>query len=123
MLTARYSQGLQKFLERQGVISMLTVEPILLSTNPGAHVDTVRPLVRVVMSDALERFAVSITQARALLSPEDAQQIIDCIITPKVIKKEASAPVVPAEQRQTPMYDPNDRFKEENPGSCRRKWK
>jgi hypothetical protein len=115
MLTARYSQGLQKFLERQGVMSMLTVEPILLATNPGAHVDTVRPLVRVVMSDALERFAVSITQARALLSPEDAQVIIDRVITPKVIKKEAPAPVVPAEERQTPMYDPNDRFKEESP--------
>jgi hypothetical protein len=89
-------------------------EPILLTTSPGAHVDTVRPLVRVVMSDALERFAVSINQARALLSPEDAQLIIDRLLTPKVIKKEAPAPVVPAEERQTPMYDPNDRFKEES---------
>jgi len=113
-LTARFSQGLQKFLERQGVMSMLTVEPILLSANPGMHVDTVRPLVRVVMSDALERFAVSVNQARALLSAEDAQLIIDCIITPKSIKKEAPGPVVPADQRQTPMYDPNDRFKDEN---------
>jgi hypothetical protein len=112
MLTARFSQGLQKFLERQGIMNMLTVEPILLSTNPGMHVDTVRPLVRVVMSDALERFAVSVRDARALQSGEDAQLIIDRIITPKVIKKEAPAPVVPAEQRQTPMYDPNDRFKE-----------
>jgi hypothetical protein len=111
-LTARYSQGLQKFLERQGVINMLTAEPILLATNPGMHVDTIRPLVRVVMSDALERFAVSVNQARALQSPEDAQLIIDRLITPKTITKEAAAPVVPAEQRQTPMYDPNDRFKE-----------
>jgi hypothetical protein len=114
-LTARYCQGLQKFLERQGVMNMLTAEPILLATNPGMHVDTIRPLVRVVMSDALERFAVSVSQARALQSPEDAQLIIDRIITPKTITKEASAPVVPAEQRQTPMYDPNDRFKEEAP--------
>jgi hypothetical protein len=112
-LTARYGQGLQKFLERQGVINMLTAEPILLSANPGMHVDTVRPIVRVVMSDALERFAVSISQARALQSAEDAQLIIDRILTPKVIKKEAPGPVVPAEQRQTPTYDPNDRFKED----------
>ncbi len=114
-LTARYSQGLQKFLERQGVINMLTAEPILLATNPGMHVDTVRPLVRVVMSDALERFAVSISQARAFQSPEDAQLIIDRLLNPKVIKKEAPAPAVPAEERQTPMYDPNERFKEESP--------
>lgn len=114
-LTARYCQGLQKFLERQGVLSMLTAEPILLATNPGMHVDTIRPLVRVVMSDALERFAVSVSQARALQSPEDAQLIIDRLITPKTITKEAPAPVVPAEQRQTPMYDPDDRFKEEAP--------
>jgi hypothetical protein len=119
-LTARYCQGLQKFLERQGVMNMLTAEPILLATNPGMHVDTIRPLVRVVMSDALERFAVSVSQARALQSPEDAQLIIDRLITPKTITKEASAPVVPAEQRQTPMYDPNDRFKEEAPAQSSR---
>jgi hypothetical protein len=118
-LTARYCQGLQKFLERQGVMNMLTAEPILLATNPGMHVDTIRPLVRVVMSDALERFAVSVSQARALQSPEDAQLIIDRLITPKVITKEAPAPVVPAEQRQTPMYDPDDRFKEEAPAQSR----
>lgn len=67
------------------------------------------------MSDALERFAVSVSQARAMQSPEDAQLIIDRLITPKTITKEAPAPVVPAEQRETPMYDPNDRFKEEAP--------
>jgi hypothetical protein len=114
-LTARYCQGLQKFLERQGVMNALTAEPILLATNPGMHVDTIRPLVRVVMSDALERFAVSVSQARALQSPEDAQLIIDRLISPKTITKEAPAPVVPAEQRQTPMYDPEARFKEEAP--------
>jgi hypothetical protein len=114
-LTARYCQGLQKFLERQGIMNMLTAEPILLATNPGMHVDTIRPLVRVVMSDALERFAVSVSQARAMQSPEDAQLIIDRLITPKTITKEAPAPVVPAEQRETPMYDPNDRFKKEAP--------
>ena len=113
-LTARYCLGLQKFLESQGVMNMLTAEPVLMSTNPGMHVDTIRPLVRVVMSDALERFAVSVGQARAVQSAEDAQLIIDRIITPKAMKKEASAPVVPADQRQTPMYDPNDRFKEES---------
>jgi len=118
-LTARYCQGLQKFLERQGVMNMLTAEPILLATNPGMHVDTIRPLVRVVMSDALERFAVSVSQARALQSPEDAQLIIDRLITPKVITKEAPAPVVPAEQRHTPMYDPDDLFKEEAPAQSR----
>jgi hypothetical protein len=112
-LTARYSQGLQMFLEKQGVMNMLTAEAVLLATNPGMHVDTVRPLVRVVMMDALERFAVSIRDARALQSGEDAQLIIDRILEPKVIKKEAPAPVVPAEQRQTPMYDPNERFKED----------
>jgi hypothetical protein len=117
-LTARYCHGLQKFLERQGVMNILTAEPILLATNPGMHVDTIRPLVRVVMSDALERFAVSVSQARALQSPEDAQLIIDRLITPKTITKEAAAPVVPAEQRQTPMYDPNDRFKEEAPAQA-----
>jgi len=112
-LTARYCQGLQMFLEKQGVMNMLTAEPILLATNPGMHVDTIRPLVRVVMVDALERFAVSIRDARALQSGEDAQLIIDRILEPKVTKKEAPAPVIPADQRQTPMYDPNERFKEQ----------
>ena len=44
--------------------------------------DSLRPIIRVVMRDALERFAVSITQARILLSPEIVHNIVNRILNP-----------------------------------------
>ena len=32
------------------------VEPVLVFSDPGVHVDTIRPIVRIVQADALDRF-------------------------------------------------------------------
>jgi hypothetical protein len=104
--TVRYGQGLQKFLDKQGFSGRVSVEPILLTTNPGLHADSVRPIVRVVMSDALERFAISVSQAGQALSPEIAEAVTERILKPKTVKTAQSAPVQVAAPRQTPIYDP-----------------
>lgn len=81
--TARMARALQVYLDRQGFQGMLTVEPILMATDPGIHIETVRPAVRVVMMDALDRFAASMTQARAVLTPEFAASLTHVILTGK----------------------------------------
>jgi hypothetical protein len=101
--TSRLGQGLQKFLNKQGFNGSVIVEPILLATNPGLHADSVRPIVRVVMSDALERLTISISQAVQVISPEVAETIIDRIINPKPVKTIQAAPPKP---REIPVYDP-----------------
>jgi hypothetical protein len=80
--TQQMAKVVQVFLQRQGYADLLTVEPILLCSDPATHVDTVRPIIRVIMRDSLERFAVSISQARVILSPESVFDIGNRILNP-----------------------------------------
>ncbi len=82
ILTERMARVIQVFLQRQGFGDLMTVEPVLLCANTGIHVDSLRPIVRVVMRDALERFAVSISQAHVVLSPETVHAISNRILNP-----------------------------------------
>jgi hypothetical protein len=82
--TERMAHAIQVFLQRQGYLAITNVEAILLCSDPSVHVDSIRPIIRVVMRDALERFAISLTQARVVLNPESVQEIIERILnTPK----------------------------------------
>jgi hypothetical protein len=104
--TARLARVVQSYLEKQGFQGMIKVEPVLLASEPGMHIESVRPLVRIVMSDALERFAVSIQQAQAVFSPEAVSNIVMRLQTPKPTPKpgEAAAPD-PAEE-DAALYGP-----------------
>lgn len=51
------------------------LEPVLIFPNPGTHVEQVRPVVRVVLVDGIERYASGLTQSRAFLSQEEMQNI------------------------------------------------
>jgi hypothetical protein len=75
--TARLARAVHVYLKRQGWEALETVEPVLIGADPGLHVDSVRPTVRVVLSDAIERFAASLAQARVVLSPESADDIVE----------------------------------------------
>lgn len=111
--TARMGRALQVYLDRKGFQGMLTVEPLVMATDPGIHVETVRPAIRVVMMDALERFAASMTQARTVLTPEFAASLAQVILTGQGGRSQADAP--PPEQdsaEENPFgeaigYDPN----------------
>jgi hypothetical protein len=94
--TERLARALQAFIERQGVKLPQPVEPVLLTTNPGMHVQSLRPIVRVVMVDALERWAVSLSKAAPVFTVEAAYELADRIVNPRPPKKadepEAAAP-------------------------------
>jgi hypothetical protein len=92
--TEHMARAIQIFLQRQGYL-LTSVEAILLCSDLSVHVDSIRPIIRVVMRDALERFAVSITQARVVLSSEDVQDIIGRILNPPIPSTSEPA-VVPA---------------------------
>ena len=90
--TERMARAIQVFLQRQGYSAITSVDAILLCSDPSVHVDSIRPIIRVVMRDALERFAISIMQARVVLSPESVQDVIERILNPP-----KPAPPQPAE--------------------------
>jgi hypothetical protein len=111
--TARLAQALQKLIQTQGFSQ--TVEPVLIAMNPGMHIDSVRPAVRVVMSDAVERFALGLTQATPILAAETAIAISDRILKPRspqpaaqtVAETAAVAAVAsPAQEPEVPAYVP-----------------
>jgi len=73
--TDMMARAVQVFLQRNKYADLAIVEAVLLCADPSAHVDSLRPIVRVVMRDALERFAVSVSQAHVALSPEAVHDI------------------------------------------------
>ena len=58
------------YLNRSGFKGELIVEPIMIAANSGMHIEPVRPAARAVLSDAIERFVISLTQARPTLSAD-----------------------------------------------------
>ena len=58
---------------------LAAAEPALVFTDPGIHVDTVRPIVRVVQADALDRFGAGLAQSPAFLEKETVQRIVNAL--------------------------------------------
>lgn len=88
---ARLARALHIYLERQGItlpgpqgiVLVNPVEAVLIASSPAMHVDSMRPAVRVVMSDAIRQFAASLLQARPGLRAEQVHDLADRIITPR----------------------------------------
>ena len=106
--TERMARALQIYLQHQEQTGLTMVEAILLCSDPAVHVDNLRPIIRIVMRDALERFIISITQSRVAFSPDAVQRIIEHILNPP-------KPVEPQPAETEPEVNdglPVDRFNE-----------
>jgi hypothetical protein len=109
---ARYAQALQIYLTRQKIQIPAPIEAILIAANPGAHVDSLRPIVRVVMSDAINKFAATLAQARPVWQSVSAHDIAERIVSPlPPASPEAQAPQMaaapPAQGPETPQRTPS----------------
>lgn len=85
--TLTFGRVLQVYLDRQGFKGSVVVESVLMAADPGMQIESTRPAVRVVMSDALERFAASMSNARSMISAPLGKDIVKAIlvgISPKV---------------------------------------
>jgi len=82
ILTDKMARAIQIYLQRQGYADLNNVEAVLLCSDPATNVDSMRPIIRVIMRDTLERFAVSIGQARIVLTPEAAFDVVNRLLNP-----------------------------------------
>ena len=82
ILTEKMARAIQIYLQRQGYTELTNVEAILICSDPVTNVDSMRPIIRVIMRDTLERFAASISQARIVLSPESVFDIVNRLLNP-----------------------------------------
>ena len=72
--TVKLARVLQLYLDRAGYKGLI-VEPVLMAVDPAIHIDPTRPAARIVLNDAIDRFAVSLTQASAILKTEMVAEI------------------------------------------------
>lgn len=80
---------LQVYFDRLGQKGF-QVEPVVMAADPGLHIDSTRPAVRIVMSDAIDRFALSLIQARPIFDINTVAELERVILTGK--SKQAAAP-------------------------------
>lgn len=62
--------------------SSLEVEPVIMFTDPGTHVETNHPAARIVHSDGLDRFIAGLFQSRTMLSKPDINKIANLLLGP-----------------------------------------
>jgi hypothetical protein len=72
MLMAR---ALDTFLANQK-LDLPVTEPVLFFSDPGIHIDATRPIVRVLMADALDRYIAGLVTARTFTDQETTQRAV-----------------------------------------------
>ena len=82
-LISKLARAFQKYLESQKINLQIPVEPVLIASDPGAQIESVRPVVRVVRSDAIKQFAGSLLQSRPVLRTDTIYDLADRIVDPR----------------------------------------
>jgi hypothetical protein len=93
--TARMAAAVKAFIERQGVKLPLSIEPVLIAANPGLHIESSKPAVRVMMIDGIKPFATGLASAQRVLSAEAVHEFTERIINPRPPRKETTAAAMP----------------------------
>ncbi|MBT3187896.1 MAG: hypothetical protein HN736_09095 [Anaerolineae bacterium] len=101
--TAQLGKALDIYLKRKEFKLPNEVEPILLSVNPALHVSTVRPIVRIVMSDAVDRFAASLAQESPVMSVEVVHEMAESIVNPRPPKAPEPPPQLKSAEPGAPQ--------------------
>jgi len=114
--TEKMARAIQFYLQRRGYTDLTNVEPILLCSDPAMTVDSMRPIIRVIMRDTLERFAASITQARIVLNPESAFDIVNRLLNPP--PPALSNPSIPPPPNLRQLLQPNPATPTSQPPPC-----
>ncbi|MCJ7433947.1 MAG: NERD domain-containing protein [Anaerolineales bacterium] len=89
----QYARALQKYLQFQSIEYPGQIEPVLISIDPGAHIESMRPAARVVLSDAIKQYAASLSQARPVLRAEQVYEFSNRIVNP--LPPQAKTPLQP----------------------------
>jgi hypothetical protein len=122
--TTAMTRAVSSLLE-QGGLSAPAPTPVLLAANTHLTVESVRPLVRVVMSDAIEKFAASLAQGQAVLDAAQVEAIAACLENPTPAQPEPQEDLRAALESETkaePQPKPKPRSPAALPGFSRQQW-
>lgn len=71
---------------------LMLVEPVLAFYDPGTHVDTIRPDVRIILADGLERFCTGLLQGGSRLDRNAVQMLVDLFSQTSSSEAQAASP-------------------------------
>ena len=89
--TSRMAAAVKAFIERQGVKLPVAIEPVLIAANPGLHVESSKPNVRVLMIDGIKSFVTGLASAQRVLSAEAVHEYTERIVNPRPPRKDLAA--------------------------------
>jgi hypothetical protein len=76
-------------------IGLPEVEAILIFTNPRTHVETSNTSARIVLADAIERFAANILQFQPIMDRDDIRDLVQAITHPEEFQVDPEAELEP----------------------------
>jgi hypothetical protein len=96
-LLIKLTRAFQKYLDIHKINIPVKVEPILIASDPGANIQSGRPAVRVLRSDAIKQFANTLNQASPSLRAEQILSAVDLILDPQSAPAQLATPPVSEE--------------------------
>jgi hypothetical protein len=91
--TLRMARALRVFIARQGTKVPVDIEPVLIAGDPGLHIESVRPAIKVLMIDGIKSFVTNLATGQPVLSSESVYELTERIVNPHPPKKASPAPV------------------------------
>jgi hypothetical protein len=91
--TMRMARAVKVFIERQGTKIPVEIEPVLIAGDPGLHIESVRPAIKVMMIDGIKSFVSNLATGQPVISSESVYELTERIVEPRPPKKASPAPV------------------------------
>jgi hypothetical protein len=101
------SQSVLNYLRTKG-FGLPEVEAVLIFTNPRTHVESSNSPVRIVLADAIERFAANLLEFQPIMDHEDIRDLVRTITNPEEDEarvEEAPAPPLQAKPKPARPID------------------
>lgn len=76
-------------LMQDGGLSYPEIQPVLFFANTGSHIESIRPTVRILQMDTVDRYLKGLRQDEALLDSRQVQALVDYISGVKKASEEA----------------------------------
>jgi hypothetical protein len=89
-ITARMANAVRAFIERQGIKLPIKIEPVLISANPGMHIDFLNPAIKVMMIDGIKSFVSGLSAAPPVLRAEAVHEFTERIVNPRPPRKDVA---------------------------------
>ncbi|MCC6300708.1 MAG: NERD domain-containing protein [Anaerolineales bacterium] len=89
--TATMARALTAYIERQGTKLPAPVEPVLIAAEPGLHIDTDSPAVKVLMSDGIRNFVGVLKSGASVMRADIVLELVERITNPRPARAKHSA--------------------------------